>query len=586
MTRKDPVSYVEQLESMKETGRLNGASASELASVASNAYIDHFFLHHKIHDDALNSLCNLAVDENKEVAEAGENGLFRLLAERLSDSFDRESCALYDQAFIKTIQFSRGLPQGKALDESLSNFGLTREEELTDRKKRLSEKKSRFEKEDLVRVKKCLILSRVSLGADIAVTSVVIQKMLASCPNAEVVLLGDDALGGIFTGLDRFHVRHFKYPTSGGLFEKLGAWIELCDMVRQEINGLDPSEYIAIDPDSRMTQLGHLPLFPDQGASDGGDAVNNKLMDNRPVDSKPVDKKSVNNKPENNKPENKKPENKKRAANDPYLFFQSRSFVRPGVERISELTDCWLTTIFGGDDARPFVNPGPAARDYAASLRSARVKETALWVSVAFGVGGNEEKRVGNQFESDLIKNLASGKNRAVLLFKGADPKERDRADRMLDGLANDFSIAQISGSSPDFNSTDFNSADFNSADFNSAGLNSMPRAGQTGEFPDIIAWDGPLDIYCALIAESDIHIGYDSSNQHIAAASSVPLIDIFAHETAPVFAKRWTPSGDAPIKPVFLFEKSDAGTKAGMDVVMSLFSSLADSCSPSRDTD
>ena len=196
-------------------------------------------------------------------------------------------------------------------------------------------------------------------------------------------------------------------------------------------------------------------------------------------------------------------------------------------------------------------------------------------------VGGNEEKRVGNQFESDLIKNLAGGKDRAVLLFKGADPKERDRADRMLQGLANDFSIAQISGSSPDFSLDYFNSPGSDSPDFSS-----MPRAGKTGEFPDIIAWDGPLDIYCALIAESDIHIGYDSSNQHIAAASSVPLIDIFAHETAPVFAKRWTPSGDAPIKPVFLFEKSDAGTKAGMDVVMSLFSSLADSCSASRDTD
>ena len=527
---------MDQLESLKETGHLNGKSASELASAASNAYIDHFFQHHEIHDNALNALCNLAVDENKEVAEAGENGLFRLLAERLSDSFDRQSCALYDMAFIKTIQFSRDLPQGKALDEALSNLGLTSEEELTARKKRLSEKKIQFEKKELAHIKKCLILSRVSLGSEIAVTSVVIQKMLDSCPNAQVALVGDGAMADIFTDLDRFCVRHFKYPTSGGLFEKLGAWIELLDLVNHEINGLDPSEYIVIDPDSRITQLGHLPLFPnEQNNENNGDAPNEPDVDKPDVD-----------KPNVNKPEDK----------SPYLFFQSRSFVRPGLERISELTGRWLGAIFGGDAPRPFIKLGSKARNYAASLRSALVKEETLFVSVAFGVGGNENKRLGDEFERDLIKNLASKKNSSILLFKGGDPKERERADGMLQRLSNDFSIAQISGSEPD----------------------SITRAAKAGAFPTIIAWDGPLDIYCALIAESDIHVGYDSSNQHIAAASSVPLIDIFVHETTPVFAKRWTPSGTGPIKPIFAFDKTETGLKASMAAIIHCFSSLADS--------
>ena len=149
MTEKRLESYMEKLDSLKESGDLSPSSASELAAEAANAYIAYFFHEQKIHDNALNALCDLAIHEDKEIAMAGENGLFRLLAERLSDSFDRKSCALYDMAFIKTIQFTRQLFQGKKIDETLSAFGLADEKDLTARKKNLSETKSHFEKKSL-----------------------------------------------------------------------------------------------------------------------------------------------------------------------------------------------------------------------------------------------------------------------------------------------------------------------------------------------------------------------------------------------------------------------------------------------------
>jgi ADP-heptose:LPS heptosyltransferase len=56
------------------------------------------------------------------------------------------------------------------------------------------------------------------------------------------------------------------------------------------------------------------------------------------------------------------------------------------------------------------------------------------------------------------------------------------------------------------------------------------------------------LGAFAALIAASDVYIGYDSGGQHIAAALGVPVIDIFADDSIPSVTTRWTPTGPAPV--------------------------------------
>ncbi len=55
----------------------------------------------------------------------------------------------------------------------------------------------------------------------------------------------------------------------------------------------------------------------------------------------------------------------------------------------------------------------------------------------------------------------------------------------------------------------------------------------------------GPLT---ALVAASDLYIGYDSGFQHIAAALSVPVVDVFVSAPNELFFRRWRPHSRAPV--------------------------------------
>jgi ADP-heptose:LPS heptosyltransferase len=63
-----------------------------------------------------------------------------------------------------------------------------------------------------------------------------------------------------------------------------------------------------------------------------------------------------------------------------------------------------------------------------------------------------------------------------------------------------------------------------------------------------VLAWQGQVGTYCALIENSDEYIGYDSGGQHIAAALGTPTIDIFAHSPYPRFMQRWRPYGPGSV--------------------------------------
>ena len=54
-----------------------------------------------------------------------------------------------------------------------------------------------------------------------------------------------------------------------------------------------------------------------------------------------------------------------------------------------------------------------------------------------------------------------------------------------------------------------------------------------------------------ALVAESDLYVGYDSAFQHIAAALSVPAIDVFVNAPNEHFSRRWKPYPRAPVEVV-----------------------------------
>jgi hypothetical protein len=246
-------------------------------------------------------------------------------------------------------------------------------------------------------VRKVLVPSRVTLGADIAVTSIVLRKMKDVFPQAEVVLLGGTKAGAFFASDSRVRLREVAYARGGSLRDRLGGWPALVDLVRREIDGLKPEEYIVVDPDSRLTQLGLLPLVTDESR---------------------------------------------------YYFFESRSFTAEESTCIGELTGRWLDGIFGAGSrpSLPYVSLPGEDLQRGVALRSAAAGRPL--VAVNLGVGDNPAKRVVDPFETELLS-LLHARGYAIVLDQGAGEEELARTSKLIRELQDaGASVSQL-GDSP-----------------------------------------------------------------------------------------------------------------------------------------
>ena len=100
---------------------------------------------------------------------------------------------------------------------------------------------------------KVFVLSRVTLGADVAVTSVMLDAAKNRFPQAEIYYVGARKGWELFAADPRIHHRDASYGRSALLADRLAA----------KPADLDEHESIVIDPDSRLTQLGLLPVCQD-----------------------------------------------------------------------------------------------------------------------------------------------------------------------------------------------------------------------------------------------------------------------------------------------------------------------------------
>jgi ADP-heptose:LPS heptosyltransferase len=176
------------------------------------------------------------------------SALFGILVEGLADRFEPRLCDAYADIFSAVIE--RLVP----------NLGHLR---------------ARYERVRLPRVchidpARIYVLSRVTLGADIAVTSVLLDAAKRRFPDAEIFLAGSAKAAELFAADPR--IQHFPltYPRSGTLQERLSTWTPF-----------DHPDCLVIDPDSRLTQLGLLPVCPEdryfffESRAYGGDSTSN-----------------------------------------------------------------------------------------------------------------------------------------------------------------------------------------------------------------------------------------------------------------------------------------------------------------------
>jgi hypothetical protein len=97
------------------------------------------------------------------------------------------------------------------------------------------------------------VLSRVTLGADVAVTSVVLDAAKKRFPRSRICFVGPRKNTELFSDVELCEV---PYPRSGTLADRLSIWPALQNLFAA------PNSLV-LDPDSRVTQLGLLPAGRD-----------------------------------------------------------------------------------------------------------------------------------------------------------------------------------------------------------------------------------------------------------------------------------------------------------------------------------
>jgi len=287
-------------------------------------------------------LCEL-VEAALDSADASR-ALFGILVEGLADRFEPRLAETYASLFSGAI--ARVLPEFTA-------------PELVARYKRV--RRLRRFQGDPKRIRRVFVLSRVTLGADIAVTSVVLGAAKRRFPRAPVYLVSGPKSWELFAGDPRVRLLPVAYLRGGTLRERVLAGAGL----RAE---LSRAGSLVIDPDSRLTQLGLLPVCPEEN----------------------------------------------------YFFFESRSYGGDDEDSLTELTRRWLAQTFGIADARPYVAPECEAEPGDARL-----------ITMSLGVGENAAKRVRDPFEEELLRSLAA-QGHEMLVDTGPGGEEATRVERAI----------------------------------------------------------------------------------------------------------------------------------------------------------
>ena len=271
-------------------------------------------------EQLLSQLIDGALADDPNHSMAASHALFGTVAEGLSDAFEPRLCDEYTRLFSRVI--------ASGIDELA-------EGDLSDRYQRV--RQPRRHDDVPTDVRKVFVLSRVTLGADVAITSAVLDATKRRFPDAQVVFVGPDKNWELFAADSDLEHARVEYPKRADLRGRLSIWPALRAVLSQ-------SDAIVVDPDSRLTQLGLLPVCDE----------------------------------------------------DRYFFFESRAYGGEGDESLYVLVRRWLQETFGVP-AKPYILPVATARIDDASFRTA-----------SLGVGKNPRKRIEDPFEEQLLRALSS----------------------------------------------------------------------------------------------------------------------------------------------------------------------------------
>jgi len=377
----EPTAYRQRWHKLRES-KVDPSALQQLARQIAFSFTDRYFQRGLFEPAYIDLLCEMATFYTKpDLDNIASAALFSLIVEKLCDDFEELPVELYSRVMCQIISCCRALPAGRALDQALTDFGLTSSDHLYERA--IATHTRQYHHDPKRAPSRILLLSRVTIGADVAILSVMVQRLHHLFPEAEIVIVGNGKLAGLFDGAPRIRLRELSYARRGGLFERFASWHATLNILREEMPPNGEDQILIIDPDSRITQLGVLPLLHA----------------------------------------------------DNYLFFNTRNHAQLAAGRcMAELTNDWMDTVFGVTDfCYPTVWMTPrllgTARTRMDMLRAAGARQI---VTVNLGVGQNPRKRVSLEFEKRLLRALAAVPKTVVVLDRGFGADEIERSSQLV----------------------------------------------------------------------------------------------------------------------------------------------------------
>lgn len=196
----------------------------------------------------LDALAEAADSADEATRSAGLSALFGGLVEPLNDGFTPAGRAGYARWFARAC-WHIGTRDPRIVAQ-LAAFGITSEAALHARYQAARRTPAAAPRNATT----ICILSRVTIGADLLLTTVVIQRLRQAYPSADIVVLGDGKLQALIGGFPGVRVRAIAYGRRGPLRERLASWLAVVEALAAE------SPDLIIAPDSRLDQLGILPV--------------------------------------------------------------------------------------------------------------------------------------------------------------------------------------------------------------------------------------------------------------------------------------------------------------------------------------
>jgi ADP-heptose:LPS heptosyltransferase len=274
----------------------------------------------------VDALADWALDADEALALLGSRALFAALVEPLADRFEPALCTAYARLFARVLERA-----GLGLADLEQRYAQVRRVRAPER-----------EPEEVV------VLSRVTLGADINVTSVLMDAARRRYPRARWTFAGPRKAWELFAG-SAWNYVEIPYGRTALLRDRLACFAPLREL-------LSRPAVLLLDPDSRLTQLGLLPVC---------DAPAHHL-------------------------------------------FEGRAYGGDSALPLPELARRWCAETLGVDDAEPWFHPARTLPPPGARV-----------ATVSFGIGENPAKRVEDPFEETILRTLIDA-GYQVLLDTGA----------------------------------------------------------------------------------------------------------------------------------------------------------------------